>query len=675
MRPRNSDVDRPDNLYECEQPWNIPSNQHALNMLEHIPTTEGRCRGGLGRAVKTRPGAARATDTPCCGRDGRPPSGTRRVRKLGRVGFAGESCRRTGAWLADRWGAVTLATDAPPFALMILSGRRDSPKGLAREEVSTCSAKNPAATGKSRRITGKRSTHPLESLSFVRRNGKRRRKPRRPRAQDFPGNPPRPSLRTLRGRASFGPDQHLPRQTLWLRSVAGLLPAPCRVSVPLRKGLRVPLRYRKMADGTHPARRAGWAHRPRIERIKRRVDRDDTILEVGLGPWRRARCGYRPRGRCPCVDWRGSVTVAYARCVWVPRTRFGVYRSSRQRCWGSCTRRQQNSFLVALCCLTRAREYQITPNLAKGGPASSVVHGASWLLTTFRPRSGRRVRLATRRARTRAAVRRAGRDGGGDRVGAIVRSAPVRLPAAVSRAELLVERPVWPVRVVVKRVDTNHALEMAAADDQQPVEALAAHASHPALGVRPRPWRPHRRLDDMDAFGAEDLVEVARELAVAIANQEADAYTLVVEAHDQVARLLCHPSAIGLCRDASEMDAPALKLDEKQDVEALQEHRVDGEEVTLQDARRLPAQELSPAGVESPRRRLDPLAPEDFPDRAGRDPDAEPDQLALDAAVSPAWILARQAHNQLTHRGSRLGTTGAPMRIRPAARHQLPVPP
>jgi hypothetical protein len=91
-------------------------------------------------------------------------------------------------------------------------------------------------------------------------------------------------------------------------------PAPCRVSVPLRKGLRVPLRSRKMADGTHPARRAGWAHRPRIERIKRRVDRYDTILEVGLGPWRRGRCGYRPCGRCPCVDWRGSVTVAYARC-------------------------------------------------------------------------------------------------------------------------------------------------------------------------------------------------------------------------------------------------------------------------------------------------------------------------------------------------------------------------
>jgi hypothetical protein len=46
----------------------------------------------------------------------------------------------------------------------------------------------------------------------------------------------------LIARASFGRGQHLHRQTLWLRSVAGLAAAPCRVSVPLRKGLRVPLR-------------------------------------------------------------------------------------------------------------------------------------------------------------------------------------------------------------------------------------------------------------------------------------------------------------------------------------------------------------------------------------------------------------------------------------------------
>ena len=77
---------------------------------------------------------------------------------------------------------------------------------------------------------------------------------------------------------------------------------------------------------------------------------------------------------------------------------------------------------------------------------------------------------------------------------------------------LLVERAVLPVRVVVQRVDAEDMLEMTAADDQQPVEALTAHAADPALGVCSRP----RRLDHTDAVGAEDLVEVARELAVAV---------------------------------------------------------------------------------------------------------------------------------------------------------------
>src|SRR6266498_3683589 len=47
---------------------------------------------------------------------------------------------------------------------------------------------------------------------------------------------------------------------------------------------------------------------------------------------------------------------------------------------------------------------------------------------------------------------------------------------------------------VVQRADAEDMLEMTATDDQQPVEALAAHAADPALGVRSRPRRPHRRL-------------------------------------------------------------------------------------------------------------------------------------------------------------------------------------
>src|SRR6266511_5941862 len=78
---------------------------------------------------------------------------------------------------------------------------------------------------------------------------------------------------------------------------------------------------------------------------------------------------------------------------------------------------------------------------------------------------------------------------------------------------------------------------MPAAEDQQPVEALSTEAPDPALGVRSRPRRSDGRLDHADAFGAEDLVEVAAELAVAVTDQEPRLDALVVEVHEQVARL------------------------------------------------------------------------------------------------------------------------------------------
>jgi len=227
----------------------------------------------------------------------------------------------------------------------------------------------------------------------------------------------------------------------------------------------------------------------------------------------------------------------------------------------------------------------------------------------------------------------------------------------------------------VLRVDANDALEVAAADDQQPVEALPPQTADPALGVCSRLRRPHRRLDHTDALGAEDLVEVARELAVAVTDQEAGERSFIVESHQQVTRLLAHPSTVRIRADPGQMHATALKLDHEQDVEAPEKDGVDGEEVALEDARRLPAQKLRPAGLESPRRGLDSLPPEDFPDGAASKRNTEPDQLALDPPVSPAGVLARQTQDQLAHDVRRRRTTRTTTRIRPAARHQLAMPP
>src|SRR5206468_4251392 len=96
------------------------------------------------------------------------------------------------------------------------------------------------------------------------------------------------------------------------------------------------------------------------------------------------------------------------------------------------------------------------------------------------------------------------------------------------------------------------------------------------------------------------------ELAVAITDQELRADALVLELHQQVARLLRHPAAVRVGRDPGQVDTPGRKLDEEQHIEALQEERVDGEEVALQDARRLSPQKLAPVLLEPPRCGLDP---------------------------------------------------------------------
>jgi hypothetical protein len=56
-------------------------------------------------------------------------------------------------------------------------------------------------------------------------------------------------------------------------------------------------------------------------------------------------------------------------------------------------------------------------------------------------------------------------------------------------------------------IDAKHVLELAAAKDQQPVEALATHATDPALGVRVRVRRLDRRTDHSDSSASEDVIE------------------------------------------------------------------------------------------------------------------------------------------------------------------------
>src|SRR5437660_11014358 len=74
--------------------------------------------------------------------------------------------------------------------------------------------------------------------------------------------------------------------------------------------------------------------------------------------------------------------------------------------------------------------------------------------------------------------------------------------------------------VVMREIDAQHSLE-ASAEDQQPVETLAADGANEALRERVCLWCVDRRMDHFDSFAAEDLVEDGGELAVAVVDQEA----------------------------------------------------------------------------------------------------------------------------------------------------------
>jgi len=127
--------------------------------------------------------------------------------------------------------------------------------------------------------------------------------------------------------------------------------------------------------------------------------------------------------------------------------------------------------------------------------------------------------------------------------------------------------------------DPEHALEMAPILDQQPVEAFGADGADEALRDRVRLRCADGCSDDLDALACEDGVEVARELAVAGADQKAQRRSPLLERPADLAGLLRHPRAGRIRHAAAQVDAPAGELDEEEHVQPLQRDRLDGEEI------------------------------------------------------------------------------------------------
>jgi hypothetical protein len=79
------------------------------------------------------------------------------------------------------------------------------------------------------------------------------------------------------------------------------------------------------------------------------------------------------------------------------------------------------------------------------------------------------------------------------------------------------QRPVRAMGVVVRDVDPKGLLEVASADDQQPVQTLGADGLHPALRVRVRLGRLHWDHEHLDAFRPEHCIEAVAELGIPVA--------------------------------------------------------------------------------------------------------------------------------------------------------------
>jgi hypothetical protein len=89
---------------------------------------------------------------------------------------------------------------------------------------------------------------------------------------------------------------------------------------------------------------------------------------------------------------------------------------------------------------------------------------------------------------------------------------------------------------------------------------------------------------------------------------------------------------------------------------------------------RLGAQELRPAGADPPRRRPEARAAQHGRDRRRRDADPQPLQLTLDAHVAPLGVLPRQPFDQTARLGRKRGTTEPARPLSPVSLQQRSVP-
>ena len=112
------------------------------------------------------------------------------------------------------------------------------------------------------------------------------------------------------------------------------------------------------------------------------------------------------------------------------------------------------------------------------------------------------------------------------------------------------------------------------------VEELASQRADPAFGEGVGDRGADWCLEDLEAFGPEDLVEGVDELGSAVTNKGTSVGEVLRVFEEQIAGLLGAPCAGRFGGDAGKEHFTAGHVDEEQQVVAAQQSCVDGGEVT-----------------------------------------------------------------------------------------------
>ena len=191
------------------------------------------------------------------------------------------------------------------------------------------------------------------------------------------------------------------------------------------------------------------------------------------------------------------------------------------------------------------------------------------------------------------------------------------------------------------------------------VEAVLPGGADEALREGVRSWRANGREDDLGADRREHGVEAGCELRISIADEETHLASGLFELRCEIESDLGHPQTVGVGGHAEQVDDAPFELDDEQHVITAEQNGVDREEISGQEAFGLSAEELFPAGPNSPGRGSKAVTAEDAGDAALRDIDAELSKFPDDAEVAPAGVLTASRRTSSTVSS---GSEGLPTR-------------